>query len=121
MARRVFEEMLEWDTVAWNLMLAGCLRHGLSMHAMEFWRRMLGEGHMPDSVALSMMLLLFSDDNGEQMLEIHAWMTRHGTKLELSVANALIQMYPRKNELSHALWVFESMTVRDLVSWNAII
>jgi pentatricopeptide repeat protein len=121
MARRVFEGMPERDTVSWNVMLAGCLPHELSMHAMEFWRRMLGEGHMPNSVALPMMLSPLSDHNSKQGLEVRAWMTRHGTKLELSVANNLIQMYSRKNELGHALWVFESMTVRDLVSWNAII
>jgi pentatricopeptide repeat protein len=58
---RVFEGMPERDTVSWNVMLAECLRHGLSMHAMEFWRRMLGEGHMPDSVALPTMLSPLSD------------------------------------------------------------
>jgi pentatricopeptide repeat protein len=120
MARRVFEAMPGVrDAVSWNIMLAGWLRHGLSTHAIEFWRRMLGEGHMPDSVALSMMLSLLSDD--KQGLAVHGWVVRHALEQELPVANALIEMYSRKNELGHALWVFESMTVKDLVSWNAII
>ncbi|KAM0927377.1 hypothetical protein ACQ4PT_002846 [Festuca glaucescens] len=121
MARRVFEAMPGVrDTVSWNIMLAGCLRHGLPTHAIEFWRRMLGEGHMPDSFALSMLLLsLLSGD--KQGLAVHAWVIRHTLEQDLSVANALIEMYSRKNELGHALCVFESMTVKDLVSWNAII
>lgn len=82
---------------------------------------MLGEGHEPDSVALSTMLSLSSLQPSKQGLEVHAWVIRHGLKTELSVANALVEMYSRRNELGHAVSVFESMAVRDLVSWNAII
>ncbi|KAM0869949.1 hypothetical protein ACQ4PT_040343 [Festuca glaucescens] len=123
MARRVFDAMPGVrDTVSWNIMLARCLRHGLSTHAIEFWRRMLKEGHMPDSFSLSMLLSLLSDDNGgKQGLAVHAWVIRDDLEQDLSVANALIEMYSGKNELGHALWVFESMTVKDLVSWNTII
>ncbi|KAK1661408.1 hypothetical protein QYE76_049567 [Lolium multiflorum] len=120
MARRVFDAMPGVrDTVSWNIMLAGCLRHGLSTHAMDFCRKMLKEGHMPGSSAVSMMLSLLSDD--KQGLAVHAWVIRHALEQQSSVANALIEMYSRKNELGYALWVFKSMAVKDLVSWNAII
>lgn len=124
MARKVFDAMPERDGVSWNVLLAGCLRHGPSPRATEVWRRMLAEGHEPDSVALSMMLSLSSvqpGNGGKQGLEVHAWVIRHGLETKLSVANALVEMYSEKNELGHAVSVFESMAVRDLVSWNAII
>ncbi|KAM3318529.1 hypothetical protein ACQJBY_035972 [Aegilops geniculata] len=121
MACQVFEAMPGRDAVSWNVMLAGLLGHGgLSAQATEVWRRMLGEGHKPDSVVLSTMLCHHPDD-GKQGPEVHAWVIRHGIETELPVANALIGMYSRKNELGHALSVFESMPVRDLASWNAII
>uniref|UniRef100_A0A0D9ZFX8 Pentacotripeptide-repeat region of PRORP domain-containing protein n=1 Tax=Oryza glumipatula TaxID=40148 RepID=A0A0D9ZFX8_9ORYZ len=122
-ALQVFDAMPDRDGVSWNIMLAGCLRHGLSQQALELWRRMLREEHEPDSITLSTMLLILPSvcDNGKWGLEIHAWAIRHGLETELSVANALIRMYSDKNEQSHALWVFESMTTRDLQSWNAII
>uniref|UniRef100_A0A0E0KLN4 Pentacotripeptide-repeat region of PRORP domain-containing protein n=1 Tax=Oryza punctata TaxID=4537 RepID=A0A0E0KLN4_ORYPU len=122
-ALQVFDAMLDRDGVSWNIMLAGCLRHGFSQQAMELWRRMLGEGHKPDSITLSTMLSILPStcDNGKWGLEIHAWAIRHGLEPELSVANALITMYSDKNEQRHALSVFESMTMRDLQSWNAII
>ncbi|VAI91927.1 unnamed protein product [Triticum turgidum subsp. durum] len=121
MARKVFDATPERDAVSWNVMLAGLLGHGgLSPQATEVWRRMLGEGHKPDSVVLSTMLCHHPDE-GKQGLEVHAWVIRHGLETELSVASALIGMYSRKNELGHALSVFESMPVRDLASWNAII
>ncbi|KAF0906201.1 hypothetical protein E2562_009218 [Oryza meyeriana var. granulata] len=90
---------------------------------MELWRRMLGEGHKPDSITLSTMLSILPSacDNGKWGLVIHAWAIRHGLETELSVANALIRMYSDKNEQSHALSVFESIMVRDLLAWNAII
>ncbi|XP_020169741.1 pentatricopeptide repeat-containing protein At4g25270, chloroplastic [Aegilops tauschii subsp. strangulata] len=121
MACQVFDAMPERDAVSCNVMLAGLLGHGgLSPQATEVWRRMLGEGHKPDSVVLSTILCHHPDD-GKQGPEVHAWVIRHGLDTELSVANALIGMYSRKNELGHALSVFEWMPVRDLASWNAII
>ncbi|CAM0878285.1 unnamed protein product [Alopecurus aequalis] len=69
MARRVFDSMPVRDAVSWNILLAGCLRHGASPQAMEVWITMLGEGHCPDSIALSTLLSLLSahpDDNGKQ-------------------------------------------------------
>ncbi|KAL5210585.1 hypothetical protein ABZP36_006208 [Zizania latifolia] len=124
-ALRVFDAMPDRDAVSWNIVLAECLRHGLSQsqQAMELWRRMLEQGHEPDSVTLSTMLsmLPLSCDSDKRGLEIHAWAIRHGLDMELPVANALIGMYSEKEEQSHALSVFDSMTVRDLLSWNAII
>ncbi|XP_044946050.1 pentatricopeptide repeat-containing protein At4g25270, chloroplastic-like [Hordeum vulgare subsp. vulgare] len=121
MACQVFDAMPERDAVSWNVLLGGLLGHGgLSAQATEAWRRMLGEGHKPDSVVLSAMLWHHPGD-GKQGREVHAWVIRHWLETELSVANALIGMYSRKNELGHALSVFESMPVRELASWNAII
>ncbi|XP_037422753.1 pentatricopeptide repeat-containing protein At4g25270, chloroplastic-like [Triticum dicoccoides] len=121
MACQVFDAMPERDAVSWNVMLAGLLGHGgLSPQATEVWRRMLGEGHKPDSVVLSKMLCHHPDD-GKQGLEVHAWVIRHELEIELPVANALIGMYARKKQLGHALSIFESMPARDLASWNAII
>uniref|UniRef100_A0A8I6YFM4 Pentatricopeptide repeat-containing protein n=1 Tax=Hordeum vulgare subsp. vulgare TaxID=112509 RepID=A0A8I6YFM4_HORVV len=121
MACQVFDAMPERDAVSWNVLLGGLLGHGgLSAQATEAWRRMLGEGHKPDSVVLSAMLSHHPGD-GKQGREVHAWVIRHWLETELSVANALIGMYSRKNELGHGLSVFESMPVRDLASWNAIL
>uniref|UniRef100_A0A8I6X2E2 Pentatricopeptide repeat-containing protein n=1 Tax=Hordeum vulgare subsp. vulgare TaxID=112509 RepID=A0A8I6X2E2_HORVV len=121
MACQVFDAMPERDAVSWNVLLGGLLGDGgLSSQATEAWRRMLGEGHKPDSVVLSAMLWHHPGD-GKQGREVHAWVICHWLETELSVANALIGMYSRKNELGHALSVFESMPVRDPASWNAIL
>uniref|UniRef100_A0A0D9W1I3 Pentacotripeptide-repeat region of PRORP domain-containing protein n=1 Tax=Leersia perrieri TaxID=77586 RepID=A0A0D9W1I3_9ORYZ len=122
-ALQVFDAMPDRDEVSWNIMLAGCLQHGLSEQAIELWRRMLQQGHKPDSITLSTMLLILlsacGDNGSKRGLEIHAWAIRHGLETEMSVTNALITMYCGKNKESHALSVFKSMTVRDLQSWNA--
>ncbi|KAL6909364.1 hypothetical protein ACP4OV_001645 [Aristida adscensionis] len=123
-ARQVFDAMPVRDAVSWNIMLVGSLRHGLWQHSMEIWRRMLREVHKPDAAALSTMLSLLpvpSANGSKWGLEIHAWVIRHGFDTELSVATALIDMYSEKNEPGHAMLVFESMPVRDRLSWNAII
>ncbi|KAE8784372.1 ABC transporter C family member 9 [Hordeum vulgare] len=97
MACQVFDAMPERDAVSWNILLGVLLGHGgLSAQATEAWRRMLGEGHKPDSVVLSAMLWHHPGD-GKQGREVHAWVIRHWLETELSVANALIGMYSRKN------------------------
>ncbi|TVU12819.1 hypothetical protein EJB05_46481, partial [Eragrostis curvula] len=125
-ARWVFDAMPVKDTVSWNMMLAGCLRHGgLWPYSMDIWRRMFGEGHRPGPAALSTMLQLLSSSSDSDDVtsskwgrEIHGWVIRHGLDTELSVANALISMYSQKNELGRSLFVFESMPVKDLSSWK---
>nr|UPT48415.1 pentatricopeptide repeat protein AaPPR52 [Agave angustifolia]UPT48435.1 pentatricopeptide repeat protein AaPPR74 [Agave angustifolia] len=119
-ARHIFDLIVDRDSVTWNSMLVGYIRHGLVLEAMDTCRGMISARLEPDSITLSAMLAKFS--SVEKLgLEIHCWVLRRGLEQNLSVANSLIGLYSECNQLSRAVMIFQSIQEKDLVSWNAII
>lgn len=119
-ARKVFDNMTSRDSVSWNSMLVGYIRHGLPQEALDICRGMVRAGSQLDSVTISAMLSSFSKCK-KLGLEIHGWVLRRGLEWELSTANTLITMYSEQSRLELARWIFAVMPEKDLVSWNAII
>ncbi|CAK9159106.1 unnamed protein product [Ilex paraguariensis] len=119
MARKVFNVIACKDLVSWNSMLTGYIRHGLLMEALDLFRRMMLDGHEPDSVAISSILTGLS--SMKLGAEIHGWVLRRGIEGNMSIANSLIVMYSNRGKLDRASWLFDHMPERDVVSWNSII
>ena len=118
-ARKVFDKIVFKDSVSWNSMLTGYVRHGLPSQALSIFRRMLQDGFEPDAVTISTLV------TGTQSLklgrQIHGWVIRYGSQWNLSIANSLIVLYSNHGKLDQARWLFEHMPERDVVSWNSII
>ncbi|KAF3433128.1 hypothetical protein FNV43_RR24230 [Rhamnella rubrinervis] len=118
-ARKVFHQISSRDSVSWNSMLTGYIRHGLSVEALDIFCQMLQQGYRPDSVALSTIL---SDVSSLKLgVQIHGWAIRHGIEWNLSIANSLVDMYSSHGKVVRARWLFKEMPERDIVSWNSII
>ncbi|KAI9114928.1 hypothetical protein K1719_013941 [Acacia pycnantha] len=118
-AIKVFDKMPHRDSVSWNSMLTAYIRHGLEVEAVDTFKRILLEGHGPDSVAISTILAnLLSLDAGVQD---HGWVIRQGIEWNLLVANSLIIMYSNHGKLNRACLIFDQMPERDVVLWNSII
>ncbi|KAF8413022.1 hypothetical protein HHK36_000996 [Tetracentron sinense] len=118
-ARKVFDKIVCRDSVSWNSMLTGYIRHGLLVEAMDIFHGMLNAGFEPDSVAISTILAGFS--LLKLGFEIHGWVLRRGFEQNLSIANSLIVVYSDHGKLDRACCFFERMAERDVVSWNSII
>ncbi|XP_017972960.1 PREDICTED: pentatricopeptide repeat-containing protein At4g25270, chloroplastic [Theobroma cacao] len=118
-ARRVFDNIACKDTVSWNSMLTGYIRHGLLVEALEVFRGMIREGYEPDPVAMS--TILSGVCSLKIALQIHGWILRRGNEWNLSVVNALIVVYSNHGKLDRASWLFHRMPEPDVVSWNSII
>ncbi|KAL5569978.1 hypothetical protein UlMin_026553 [Ulmus minor] len=118
-ARKVFDKMTMRDSVSWNSILTGYIRHGLLLEALEIFSQMIREGYHPDSVAISTIL------SGMPLLklglQVHGWAIRQGVEWNLSIANSLIVMYSNHGRLDRARLLFDEMPERDIVSWNSII
>eukprot|EP00257_Ricinus_communis_P021510 XP_015581021.1 pentatricopeptide repeat-containing protein At4g25270, chloroplastic [Ricinus communis] len=118
-ARSIFEKMASKDSVSWNSMLTGYVRHGLIIEAFHTGRRMLQDGLELDSVAISSLLANVS--SFKLGVQIHGWILRRGMQWDLSIANSLIVMYSSNGKLVQTRWLFDNMQERDVVSWNSII
>lgn len=119
-ACRIFERIVDRDSVTWNSMLVGYIRHGLVFEAVDAFRGMVSAGFEPDSITLSAILAKVSSIE-KFGLEIHCWVLRRALDENLSIANSLIGFYSERNQLNRAMMIFEGMREKDLVSWNAII
>ncbi|XP_071734315.1 pentatricopeptide repeat-containing protein At4g25270, chloroplastic [Rutidosis leptorrhynchoides] len=118
-ARKVFNKIVEKNTVSWNSMISGYVKHDLMFDALVIFRRMILGGYEPDSISLSTIL------TGGMALkhadEIHCWAIRKGIVWSIPIANSLVFVYSSHGRLDRSRWVFDEMPERDLVSWNTII
>eukprot|EP00268_Persea_americana_P033635 TRINITY_DN33292_c0_g1_i1.p1 TRINITY_DN33292_c0_g1~~TRINITY_DN33292_c0_g1_i1.p1 ORF type:complete len:725 (-),score=126.73 TRINITY_DN33292_c0_g1_i1:395-2569(-) len=115
----IFDSICNPDTVSWNTVLSGFRR---SDRALEFARRMHYSGVIFDAVSYTTVLTFCSDiQELEFGLQLHSIVHKSGLEHETFVGNALITLYSRCHCLDYARRVFDEMTQRDLVSWNAMI
>lgn len=121
-ARRVFGRMPQRDVVACNAMIAGLAHNGHPLEALAFFRQMQLEGLKPDKISLICALdacgRLAALEEGQ---DIHAAIIEFGHEQDVVVANTLISMYGRCWSLLEAKTVFDRISHRTIVSWNAMI
>lgn len=120
-ARSIFDVIQQHDVVSWNSIISGYARHGLRREALISFKEMIFLGFQPDSIAISTILSGISNDSARIGFQIHGWAIRQGLDQNLSVANTLIGMYSIYHRLNQARWIFNSILIKDVVSWNTMI
>lgn len=121
-ARKVFDNIKGRNVISWNAMLTGYVQHGQCLPALDHFERMQKDGVKPDRVTfLCIVKACSSLGSIERCKLLHEQLIQSGLVSDLAVGNALIDMYAKCGELQRANDVFESLPVRDVVSWSAII
>ncbi|XP_058089882.1 pentatricopeptide repeat-containing protein At3g24000, mitochondrial-like [Magnolia sinica] len=113
------------DIVSWNAIISGCVKNGRDEVAFQYFKRLQSDYRRlgADSYTLSSLLssthcLEKAITSGEQL---HGYALKTGILSSVSVGNALITFYAAWYRLPDARMVFESMPLRDVVSWTALI
>ncbi|KAI5674402.1 hypothetical protein M9H77_14766 [Catharanthus roseus] len=125
-AREVFNKMDEKLVVAWNAMISGYVHKGFISKALEMFRMMSLQGIKQDEFTYSSVLSACGEAGlfhfGKQL---HAYILRTeaitGGQFLVSVSNALITLYGKCGKVDQARKIFGQITVKDLVSWNAVL
>ncbi|TVU13155.1 hypothetical protein EJB05_40687, partial [Eragrostis curvula] len=122
-ARRLFDGLPSKDFICWNAMIDGYTQHGRPNKALRLFRRMLGSGVEPDEVsvvlALSAVAQLGMAESGKWL---HSYVKNSPrVRLNARVGTALIDMYYKCGSLEDAVAVFDGLSDRDIVVWNAMI
>nr|XP_011469351.1 PREDICTED: LOW QUALITY PROTEIN: pentatricopeptide repeat-containing protein At1g59720, mitochondrial [Fragaria vesca subsp. vesca] len=123
-AFRVFHQIQNPNSFAWNTLIRGCARSSeLENQALLLYCKMLSQGDpMPDEFTFPFVLracaYLFALSKGEQL---HAHVVKFGFDSDVYIGNGLIHLYASCGCLDHARKVFEKMTERSIVSWNVMI
>eukprot|EP01018_Ginkgo_biloba_P019097 Gb_21401 [translate_table: standard] len=121
-ARQVFDKISQKDVISYNAMVAGYSQNGYDDEAFKLFRLMQLAHMKPDPVTLASVLLACTHLAAlQQGKEIHDCMIRSGFDSDIFVLNSLIDMYVKCGSIGMARKVFQKMSQRDVVSWNAII
>nr|AKH05159.1 chlororespiratory reduction 21 [Monsonia marlothii] len=121
-ARKVFENMPERNTIAWNSMIVGFVQNGLDEEAMQMFYDMRVEGVEQTRVTLSAFLSASANlDALEEGRQGHALAIVHGLELDNILGSSIINYYAKVGLLEDAERVFTSMFEKDVVTWNLLV
>lgn len=121
-ARRLFDRLFERDVVSWNAMVAAHSKHGQGKEALYFFKQMQQGGTMPNMATF--VSVLDACANESVIFEgrcLHACFVGSDSELDLILGTALLNLYGKHGDLSHAWEIFNKMPERSTVSWNSMI
>ncbi|XP_057421806.1 pentatricopeptide repeat-containing protein At4g16835, mitochondrial-like [Lotus japonicus] len=121
-ARDMFSKMPEKDKICWTTMIAGYAQNGREEGALMLFGDMLRASVRPDSFTISSVVSscakLASLCHGQV---VHGKLILMGVDADMLVSSALVDMYCKCGVTLDAWDIFETMPVRNLITWNAMI
>eukprot|EP01018_Ginkgo_biloba_P039368 Gb_08569 [translate_table: standard] len=121
-ARQVFDKMSQRDLVSWNTMIAGYAQNGHCESALALFGHIELAGIKPNSVTVASVIPAYARLTPlQQCKEIHDYTIRRGFESDLFVGSALVDMYAKCRSMENARQVFDKLSQRNAVSWNAMI
>ncbi|KAK6117682.1 hypothetical protein DH2020_048579 [Rehmannia glutinosa] len=104
--KKIFSEMAKEELVAWNVMIAMYANNSMSSEAIGLYTQMEAHGIEPDAITIASVLPACGDLSA--------------LRPNLSVENALIDMYAKCGCLVDARKVFDEMQIKDVISWTSM-
>ncbi|KAH7315541.1 hypothetical protein KP509_21G054200 [Ceratopteris richardii] len=122
-ARKILDELPRRNLISWNTLITGYVEHGKSEQALCCLDKMQFEGLSPDIVTYTSLLKACGDmrsiTKGEK---IHNEIAKVSSfQCNIVVGTALIDMYAKCGAFSKAQKVFEELSIRNAISYNALI
>ncbi|KAH7301933.1 hypothetical protein KP509_23G048800 [Ceratopteris richardii] len=122
-AKAIFRKLQIRDVVCWNVLMAGYLEHDCSKEVSNLMLDMQIQKEVP-SVPTFLFSLKACGDMGaiDMIMEMHDAIVKKGLfENNFFIANSLIDGYSKCGVLSTAKQIFDSVSVRDIASWNSLI
>ncbi|PPR88904.1 hypothetical protein GOBAR_AA31790 [Gossypium barbadense] len=122
-ACKVFDEMFQKDTVAWNVLISCYLRNGRTRDVLMLFDNMKNEGVCePDDVTCLLVTQACANLGALEFGEkAHRYIKERGYGTARNLSNSLISMYSRCGCLDKAYDVFKGIGEKNVISWSAMI
>ncbi|CAD6211834.1 unnamed protein product [Miscanthus lutarioriparius] len=120
-ARQVFRMMPYRNVVSWSALISGFAQNGRADEALDLFREISTSGLQPDSGALVSALLACAGVGFLKLgKSIHGFILRR-LEFQCILGTAVLDMYSKCGSLESAQKLFNELSSRDLVLWNAMI
>ncbi|KAK6287282.1 hypothetical protein POUND7_013461 [Theobroma cacao] len=122
-AHYMFDEIPSKSIVSWTALISAYVANQKPQKAVELFRKMQMLNVEPDQVTVTVALSACADLGALEMGEwIHAYVGRKPElKADLSLNNALINMYAKCGEIKTARKLFDSLGEKDVTTWTSMI
>eukprot|EP01018_Ginkgo_biloba_P018762 Gb_15183 [translate_table: standard] len=121
-ARLLFDKANARNAFIWNAMISGYVRNGFYEEALELFYQMQLTGIWPDKYTVpSVIKACASLLSLQEGVRIHGYVLRSGFESDDVVSTALIDMYAKCGSVEIARQLFDKMSKRNVVTWNAMI
>ncbi|XP_031383069.1 putative pentatricopeptide repeat-containing protein At3g49142 [Punica granatum] len=118
----MFNRLTIKSLVSWNVMIAVYTNNSMPEKAVDLFLKMEAQGLEPDAITLASVLPACGDLSALSLgRRIHEFVKNKRLCPNLSLENALIDMYAKCGCLSDAREVFDQLKFRDIVSWTSMI
>ncbi|OIV98311.1 hypothetical protein TanjilG_16638 [Lupinus angustifolius] len=122
LARCVFDELPQRDTILWNVMLNGYVKSGDFNNAIGTFQEMRKSHSETNSVTFTCILATCATSGILSVgIQLHGLVIGSGFEFDSQVANTLLAMYSKCGDLFYARKLFNTMPQIDTVTWNGLI
>eukprot|EP00257_Ricinus_communis_P019729 XP_015578801.1 pentatricopeptide repeat-containing protein At1g08070, chloroplastic [Ricinus communis] len=121
-AREVFDKIPVRNLVCWTSLIVGYARLNMYKEGLELFRELQIAGVIADAALVACVVSACGHMGAlAQGRWVHTYCERNGIDMNLSVRNALIDMYSKCGDIEKAHQIFNGMVKKDLFSWTAMI
>ncbi|KAI5083801.1 hypothetical protein GOP47_0003544 [Adiantum capillus-veneris] len=123
-AQQVFDKLVHTNEWSWDSLISGYVNIGQLQHALHLYHRMPKDGSVQPltHTLVSLLKACAKLKDLESGLQIHADVAKRGLiKIDLFVGSALVVLYFKCGFLVKAQEVFDSLPIKDVVCWTALV
>ncbi|XP_038997596.1 pentatricopeptide repeat-containing protein At3g51320-like [Hibiscus syriacus] len=122
LAHNLFDRMLEKNVISWNIMIKGYLKAGNPGCSLKLFRQMVGTGFMGNEKTVASVLSACSKSARlKEGRSVHGFLIKNGMKSNVIIDTALVNLYCNCQKVGLARRMFDKITNRNRVCWNAMI
>ncbi|KAI5332598.1 hypothetical protein L3X38_022727 [Prunus dulcis] len=121
-ARNVFDRMPEKNVVSWTAMISGYAQSGCYENVLVMFLNMRQAGYRANQFGYGSVLRACTGLRCLEVgMQIQGCILKGRFAENLFVQSALVDFHSKCGKIEDARYLFEEMSERDLVSWNAMI
>ncbi|OVA04651.1 Pentatricopeptide repeat [Macleaya cordata] len=121
-ASKIFHRMPVRNSASWAAMISGFAQKGWSEEALNLLSELHRSGMVPSHSSFTSALFACGNIGSLEMgRQVHTLTVKTGCQFNSYVGNGLISMYAKCRNMEDVSQTFNTMRVKDTVSWNSLI